>query len=101
MIYITQLIYIKEGKENTFQEFENVAIPILKNYGGELLLRIRPSENEIIEQSIETPYEIHFLSFLSENHLSEFMKDEERKKFTDLKEASIRSVLLVKGEKMG
>ena len=28
-IYITQLIYILDGKENTFNEFENVAIPFI------------------------------------------------------------------------
>lgn len=100
MIYITQLIYVKEGKEETFHEFENVAIPIVKNYRGELLLRVRPSDSEIIEQAVETPYEIHFLSFPSEKHLAEFMKDKERKKFTHLKEESIKSVILVKGEKM-
>ena len=27
MLYITQLIYIKEGKEETFHQFEDIAIP--------------------------------------------------------------------------
>jgi len=35
MIYITQLIYIKDGQENIFHQFENIAIPtILKNTTG-------------------------------------------------------------------
>lgn len=27
MIFITQLIYIKKGKEDIFNQFENIAIP--------------------------------------------------------------------------
>ena len=42
MIYITQLIYIKEGQENIFHQFEDVAISIISKYNGQLLLRIRP-----------------------------------------------------------
>ena len=34
MIYITQLIYIKEGQEKMFHEFEDVAIPIIAKYNG-------------------------------------------------------------------
>jgi hypothetical protein len=30
MIYITQLIFVKEGKEATFLEFEDDAIPLMK-----------------------------------------------------------------------
>ena len=29
MIYITQLIYINEGQEHVFDQFEDVAIPII------------------------------------------------------------------------
>jgi hypothetical protein len=42
MIYITQLIYIKEGQEKIFDEFEDVAIPIIAKYKGKLLFRVRP-----------------------------------------------------------
>lgn len=37
MIYITQLIYIVEGREDIFDQFESVAIPIIAKYNGELL----------------------------------------------------------------
>ena len=100
MIYITQLIYIKEGQEEIFHEFESFAIPILKKYKGELLSRIRPADSAFIEGTLEKPYEIHFLSFPSEADLQAFMLDEERKQYVHLKEQSIRLVILVKGEKM-
>ena len=63
MIYITQLIYIKQGEELTFHQFEDVAIPLISKYNGQLLLRLRPSENEIIERAIESPYEVHIIKF--------------------------------------
>ena len=44
MIYITQLIYIKQGQEEVFDEFESIAIPIISKYNGKLLFRIRPTE---------------------------------------------------------
>ncbi|WP_462244182.1 hypothetical protein [Ferruginibacter sp.] len=56
MLFITQLIYIKQGQEAIFQQFENIAIPIIAKYNGRLLLRVRPDESTIIEQSIDTPY---------------------------------------------
>lgn len=56
MYYITQLIYIQEGKEQIFDEFENLAIPIISKYEGKLLLRLRPDKNAFIEHNIEKPY---------------------------------------------
>lgn len=100
MIYFTQLIYIQEGQENVFNQFEDIAIPIISKYKGQLLLRVRPTENNFIENHIEKPYEIHFGMFESEQDYQDFMKDEERKKFMHLKEQSIRSVLLIKGTKL-
>jgi hypothetical protein len=96
-IFITQLIYIKEGMEDIFEQFESVAIPAIIKYKGRLLLRVRPTDNNIIEKSIESPYEIHLIDFETENDFNDFLKDEERKKFLYLKEQSIKSVLLIKG----
>ncbi len=97
MIYITQLVYIKEGQEKIFDEFEAVAIPTISKYNGKLLLRIRPEENDFIEHHIDKPYEIHLVEFDAEQDFKKFMNDEERKKFLHLKEQSIRSVILIKG----
>jgi uncharacterized protein (DUF1330 family) len=97
MIYLTQLIYIKPGEEESFHQFEDIAIPIIYKYKGQLLLRIRPKEETIIESGIEPPYEIHFVSFPSEEDFESFCLDEERAKFLYLKEQSIRTSLLVKG----
>jgi uncharacterized protein (DUF1330 family) len=100
MLFITQLIYIKEGQENVFHQFEDIAIPTILKYNGRLLLRVRPGEDAIIEKNMETPYEIHLVEFASENDFQNFMKDEERKRFLHLKEQSIRSVMLIKGTQL-
>jgi len=97
MLYVTQLIYIKPGKENIFDEFEQIAIPIIRNYNGKLLLRSRPTHT--LESTIDPPYEIHLVEFNSESDLENFMQDEERKKFIHLKEESIEKVVLYVGRK--
>ncbi len=100
MIYITQLIYIKQHQEKIFDEFEKVAIPIISRYNGKMMLRIRPDNNSILESSIEQPYEVHMVSFETEDDFEGFMKDEERKNYLYLKEQSVKSVFLFKGEKI-
>ena len=100
MIYITQLIYIIEGEENVFDQFEHLVIPIIPKYNGKLLLRIRPGKESIIDSSTEIPYEIHLISFASEADFERFKLDEERRKFLHLKEQSIRESILIKGTKL-
>ena len=100
MIYITQLIYIIAGEEDTFNQFEDIAIPIISKYNGRLLFRVRPDDNAFIEHHIEKPYEIHFVEFDTEQDFENFKRDEERKKFLHLKEKSIKASVLVRGEKV-
>lgn len=97
MVFITQIIYILDGKEALFDQFEAIAIPAISRYNGRLLLRVRPKEDAYLESNMERPYEIHFVEFESENDFSNFMQDEERKRFLHLKEQSVKSVLMVKG----
>jgi uncharacterized protein (DUF1330 family) len=98
-IYITQLIYIKPGQENVFDQFEDIAIPTILKYNGKLLLRVRPDNHSFIEHHIDKPYEIHLVEFDSEGDFKNFMQDEERKKFLHLKEQSITSIVLIQGKK--
>jgi len=100
MIFITQLIYILDGQETIFHQFEAIAIPAISKYNGRLLLRVRPGEDAFIESNIENPYEIHLAEFETDNDFENFMQDEERKRFLHLKERSIKSVLLIKGVKL-
>ncbi len=100
MIYLTQLVFIKSGKEQAFLDFEAHAIPLMEEYNGKIIYRIRPSEDSFVDEDKELPYEIHFISFDSEQSFAEFMQDDRRLAFMHLKEESVKSVLLVKGEKL-
>jgi uncharacterized protein (DUF1330 family) len=100
MIYLTQLIYIKEGQEEVFHQFEDIAIPAISKYNGRLLLRVRPYNRSMIENNIDKPYEIHLVEFDSEQDFKNFSGDEERKKFIHLKDQSVKSVWLMKGVKL-
>ncbi len=100
MIYITQLVYVIEGKEEVFHQFEEIAIPSILKYNGRLTLRIRPKENSVIENNIEVPYEIHLVEFDTQEDFDNFKKDEERKKFLHLKEESIKSSIMIQGIKL-
>jgi uncharacterized protein (DUF1330 family) len=100
MFYITQLIYLKDGQENVFDQFENIAIPTISKYNGRLLMRVRPDETSFVEINMERPYEIHFVEFDSENDFNNFMLDEERKRFVHLKDQSIKTAWLIKGTKI-
>ena len=100
MIFITQLIYIKEGQEDIFHQFEDIDIPTILKYNVRLLLRVRPTEATFIENHLDQPYEIHLVEFDSEQDFENFKQDDERKKFLHLKDQSIKSVLLIKGVKL-
>jgi len=100
MLFITQLVYVKQGQEEVFHEFEDIAIPAILKYNGRLLLRVRPTYDSFIEHHIDRPYEIHLVEFDAEQDFVNFMHDDERKKFLHLKEQSIQSVVMIKGEKL-
>jgi hypothetical protein len=100
MIYITQLIYLIEGQEHVFDQFEDIAIPIISRYNGRLLLRVRPNDNSFIEYQVDKPYEIHIVEFDREQDFENFRQDEQRKGFLHLKEKSIKASILIQGTKL-
>lgn len=100
MIYLTQLIFVKKGKEELFHQFEDVVLPLLQKYNGKILYRLRPDREAFISAEEEKPYEIHLVTFPSEDDFVKFMRDDSRKKFLHLKEESVRAILLIKGEKL-
>lgn len=100
MIYITQLIFVKEGQEAKFLEFEDYVIPLMEKYSGQVVYRVRPNQASFVDPKGELPYEIHFVSFDSEEQLQQYMQDNNRLQYTHLKDESVKSILLVKGKKM-
>lgn len=97
MVYLTQLIYLRDGHEEAFQRFEDIVLPLLGKYRGELLVRLRPDKAAMIGGSSEAPYEVHIVRFESEADLASYSADEVRQRHLALKEESVRSVLVIKG----
>ncbi|WP_109832370.1 DUF1330 domain-containing protein [Reichenbachiella versicolor] len=100
MLYITQLIYIKDNCEEAFLEFESKAIPLLQEYGGKVIQRIRPTADSFIEGEELRPYEIHIVSMESKDRLKEFANDPRRQDFIHLKDESVSEILMFMGEKV-
>jgi uncharacterized protein (DUF1330 family) len=97
MIYLTQLIYIHPGKEETFHQFEDLALALLEQYRGKLLLRLRPSQEQLIAGDLEMPYEIHLVSFPAEENFDAFRQDKDRERFLHLKDAAVSKIVLIQG----
>jgi hypothetical protein len=97
MIYVTQLIYVHPGKETEFETFESAVLPLLARYRGELLLRLRPNPASVVACSRESPYEVHLVSFETEDDLERYSRDDQRQRFLHLKNESVRSALVVRG----
>ena len=100
MIYLTMMIFIKDGKQSIFHQFEDLALSILKDYNGKLIYRLRPKDENFIDCEEERPYEIHFISFRSELDFHNFSNDERRNEFLSLKEESIKTSFIFKGVKI-
>jgi hypothetical protein len=97
MIYLTQLIYVHNGREADFQQFEEIVLPRLSRYAGELVLRLRPDQTSKIAGSGELPYEVHVVRFETEEGLARYSDDDERQRWLHLKDQSVRTALLIKG----
>ncbi|MBS1533159.1 MAG: DUF1330 domain-containing protein [Bacteroidetes bacterium] len=98
MLYYTQLIFIKEGQEDKFNLFESHVLPLLERHNGTLLYRVRPTDDCVIETSMDKPYEVHLVSFPAREDFEAYAKDNDRLKYMHLKEASIEKALLIEGK---
>jgi hypothetical protein len=99
MIYLNQLIFIRDGKEAIFHEFEDFVMPLIGQHNGRIIYRLRPDPHNFIDGE-ERPYEIHFISFDSEEDFERYMKDDRRMEHVHLKNESVRSSWMVKGVRL-
>ena len=100
MIYYTQLIFVRKGYELQFQLFEEKVLPLLKGHNGELVYRIRPDKNSVIESKGQIPYEIHLVVFKSVADFDHYKNDPERLKFMELKNNSVEKIILIEGKEI-
>jgi len=97
MIYYTQLIFIKPGREQEFHAFEDRVLPLLKEHNGELVYRIRPDKSAFIKSSRELPYEIHLVTFGSKADFEDYKTDPKRLAFMEMKNNSVENIILIEG----
>ena len=97
MIYYTQLIFVKQGKEALFHTFEENVLPLLKDHSGDLIYRIRPVKENFIESSQELPYEIHLVSFKNKISFESYAADPRRLACMELKNDSVERIILIEG----
>ncbi len=100
MLYYTQLIYIKEGREDTFQTFEDHVLPLLAKYNGKLLYRVRPTGESVVATEVGEPYEVHLVSFPGKADFTAYASDKERQSYLHMKDSSVAKVLLIEGTEL-
>ncbi len=98
MIHVVQLIYLQEGREKEFLEFEDHVLPLLAQFNGVLELRLRPSPSAWVAGTRECPYEVHMVSFPGDQELAGYANSPERLRWLRLKENSVRVSIQVKGQ---
>jgi hypothetical protein len=98
MHYYTQIIFIKENAQDQFNLFESRVLPLLKKYNGTLIYRVRPTDDCVIESTIDRPYELHLVTFPTRADFEGYSRDKERLQQMPLKEASIEKAWLIEGQ---
>jgi uncharacterized protein (DUF1330 family) len=98
MLYYTQLIYIKKGREEVFHRFEDAVLPLLKKHGGELVYRLRPDAGSVIASLGEPPYEIHLVTFENKEGFESYKNDPARAACMSLKNESVERMVLIEGQ---
>lgn len=93
---ITQLIYLNDGGEKDFLEYESIVLPLLEKYNGKLELRLRPCrDNFIYPPEGEWPYEVHIVSFETKEDYLRFKNDPVRSKNQDLLKNSVKKITVI------
>lgn len=98
MLFYTQLIFIKPGKEKIFHSFEDKVIPFLSRYNGKLMYRLRPQESDYIEINDDAPYEIHLVSFQAKQDFLDYANDPSRQQYLEMKNESVEKIVLIEGK---
>ncbi|WP_421829436.1 DUF1330 domain-containing protein [Larkinella sp.] len=97
MLYYTQILFVKPGQETVFHAFEDHVLPLLDQYGGELLYRVRPPQSVVIATTLGLPYELHLVTFPTKADFEAYRDDPQRQQYLALKNQSIDRVLLIEG----
>jgi uncharacterized protein (DUF1330 family) len=100
MLYYTQIIFVREGLEEVFNAFEDQVLPLLQQYGGRVLYRLRVTEETVISSDLRKPYEVQVISFDDRVNFARYLNCDERKRCLPLKEQSVDLSILIEGRSL-
>ncbi len=83
--------------EGQFNLFESHVLPLLAKYNGTLVYRVRPEKEQVIASTFGNPYEVHLVTFPSDEDFLAYSSDKVRLQYIRLKDAAIEKVMLIKG----
>ena len=89
-------LYINEGREQEFDQFETAAAQVMKRYGGGIDRRIKIALSAADDQ----PYEIHVVSFPDERSFQNYRSDPDLQALSDLRTKAIRETKLWFGSEL-
>ncbi|KAA3612611.1 MAG: hypothetical protein DWQ05_18335 [Calditrichaeota bacterium] len=93
-IYVTALIYIKEGKQALFEEYRSKARSILERHNARIEKIIKPTM--LAKGNIKLPNEIHFAEFDSKASMDAVNNDVDYKKIIDeLRNPSVEKLIVI------
>lgn len=87
MLYVTVLLYGKQGIKGEFHTYETKALNIFKKYGGEVIAAYAPIKDGSKE---EMPDEVQILKIANSLELEKFIHDPDRAKMADERNQVIR-----------
>lgn len=99
-LYLTVLLYLVPGQEEVFAQYEDLALSLLGEHGGELLYRLRPRATEVVSSGADQPYEIHLLTFPDEYAFEQFLQNPARLAYAGLRAQAIRQTVIIKGHQV-
>ena len=93
-IYMTVLIYLKEGQESLFHDYERQAAKVMMRHNGRFEQIIKPN---IVNGDLPLPDEIHVLSFATPDGFSSYRQDPASQALAPMRLASVEKAIFLQG----
>jgi len=93
-LYLTVLLYLKDGKQEQFYDYERRVKPVIESYGGQFEKVIKPTH---VVGDIPMPDEIHLLSFPSEQSFQSYRDDPALPEIAALRAEAVEQTIIISG----
>ncbi len=92
-VTLVVMLFLNEGHESDFEQFESSAAEIMRRYGGAIERRIRSASRPDPGE----PYEVHIVTFPDQQSLDRYRKDPDLQQLADLRAKSIHHTVVWQG----